>query len=215
MKNLILASLLLSSNLFAASNAISLDTKKYEVTVTIKAVDFGDSHDSSNEYKLDLKLQEMSTKASRDSGNIIGVFKASHSKNIYSNFSRYDRLKIGQSITRKAVIVLPQSVLDNSKLQFAVYESDFSIPIPGPCCININNDDLEMRESIELSLGEQEYTYFGPSAEVNVKVKLISSSKMSLVEIIEAQLKYFYSESYVRLGESTKSMLQYHILKNI
>lgn len=215
MKYLALVSLLLTSNLFAAINTLSFDANTYEVTVTIKAVDYGDSHDSSNEYKLDLKLQEKSTKIPGDAGNIIGVLKASHSKNIYSNFSGYDRLKLGQTVTRKSSVILPQSVLDDSKLKIAVYESDITIPIPGPCCININNDDLEIRESIDLSLGEQEHTYFGPSSEVNVRVKLISRSKMTLVEIINEQLKHFYGDSYLRLGESSKSMLYYHILKNI
>ena len=75
---IILAVLLLCSNSFAST----FETLEYDVTVKITAKNYGDSHDSSNEYKLDLRLQA----APKSLGTTLGVLKASSSKNIYSLF---------------------------------------------------------------------------------------------------------------------------------
>ena len=45
-----------------------------------------------------------------------------------------------------------------------------------PCCININNDDLEVKQLIDLAVGEQNIVFFGESAKVEVTIKLIDKN---------------------------------------
>ena len=204
---MIIAVLLLCSNSFAST----FETLEYDVTVKITAKNYGDSHDSSNEYKLDLRLQA----APKSLGTTLGVLKASSSKNIYSLFSSYQTAKLGQTITRSSKIILPRKVLTKTLLKLNVLESDLTLPVPGPCCLYINQDDQEVKSMIDLSLGEQELVFQGPTANVAVSITLVSRSYLSLEEVVKAQLKHFYEGSFFSVGKPYESNFYYHILKNI
>ena len=94
-------------------------------------------------------------------------------------------------------------------------ESDLTLPVPVPCCLYINQDDEEVKSTIDLSLGEQELVLHGPTADVTVSIKLVSRSYLSLEEVVKAQLKYFYEGSFFSVGKPYESNFYFHILKNI
>ena len=194
-------------------HANSYLTQVLEVSIDVQATGYGDSHDSSNEYKLDLRLQAKTGKIRNDSGPTLGVLKASDSKNVYAFFSPYERINFGDSLNRKTKVILPKTVMEKTKLKLKLLEADFTVPVPGPCCIYINNDDLEIEANIDLSRGEQSLIYKGASSTVFVEIKVISESDMDLDLILEQQMKYLYGESSVRFGKPMDLLLYQHVIK--
>ena len=195
--------------------AKEVETLIYNVEVKITANSYGDSHDSTNEYKLDLRLQAKNGLYPGDSGNTLGVLTASHSSNIYKFFGDYERLQIGETTTRISKVILPANVMKNTLLKLTLLEDDFTVPVPGPCCININNDDLEVKQLIDLAAGEQNILFFGESAKVEVTIKLIEQRLMNLKDILSEQKAYLYNDLVLNLGSTKEANLYRHILENL
>jgi len=212
-KLLLLTTLLFSLSTHASST--QLEAKRLQLTVTIEAINYGDVHDWSNEYKLDMRLSAKHGNVLGRKGDTIGVLRGSHSKNPYVAFSKYETIGLGDQIVKKANITLPVSVLDNSMVILKLFEADFTIPVPGPCCININDDDLEASLDIDLSLGEQIFTVTGKSARINVEIKESAPFFIELPKIIREQKANLFKDSYGHLGKSTDLLLVEHILNNL
>ena len=195
--------------------AKEVETLIYNVEVKITANSYGDSHDSTNEYKLDLRLQAKNGLYPGDSGNTLGVLTASHSSNIYKFFGDFERLQIGETATRISKVILPANVMKNTLLKLTLLEDDFTVPVPGPCCININNDDLEVKQFIDLAEGEKNIVFFGESAKVEVTIKLASQKLMNLKDILNEQKAYLYKDSIITLGSTKEANLYRHILEHL
>lgn len=196
--------------LIAASN--TYDTKTYKVIIEVKAQRFADLHDYTNEYKLNLKLIE---KKSMNNGSTLGIFKISDSKNSFTNFSSKNPLSLGESFKRVTKVILPTTVLEKTMLKISVSEEDFTIPVPGPCCLYINNNDTEVSENIDLSSPEGEYEFIGETAQVKVRIVLINETKEKLNTVVDEQFKYLYNERGFNLTPTYRELLLGHIIKNI
>ena len=206
---LFLAILLL--NLPSIISAKEYSTQVIDVKVTVEAVSFADHHDWSNEYKLDVKL--VSTQNSSDP--VLGLFKISDSKNQFSNFSSKNPLKLGESFTRSTRVILPTTLLNKTGIKITLLEEDFTIPVPGPCCIYINNNDLELTKTITLDQEEKEIILQGTTSEVSITIKVIDSVELELGRILKEQGKYLFRDRDFRVNRSYEKNLYLHFLNNI
>ncbi len=210
-KSLTLAMVLFASNSFA----LEVEAQKLELSVEVKAKNYADVHDSSNEYKVDFSLQDKTGKHDGYPGPIIGVLKISDSQNARLPFSKYETLRLEESFKRKTTIVLPTKTLEDTVLRLRLHEADFSIPFPGPCCILINDDDLELDESVDLIDGSQELTYQTPSAEVKVTIQRVKSFTGNLTDIVNEQLDFIHEDSLLKVGTKDETFFRRHIMENL
>ncbi|MEC7275975.1 MAG: hypothetical protein VXV96_06615 [Bdellovibrionota bacterium] len=212
-------------SLFASfsAQALEVEAKKYEVTVKVKARNSGDYNflgATSNEYQVQLNLEKNNRVTYRSGGS--GTFLISvaplkggdiaHNSGI---LSPYEALKMGEELTRKALVYLPTTVMDKTYLGVTVYESDFTIPIPipcGGCVIPVNEDDVDLKESISLSDGEQELSYITEFSEIKVSIKLVDEGVKELKDIVEEQEEFIFPAS--TFGPDL-NYLKRHIIENL
>ncbi len=201
--------------LTANTSALEVEAQKIELTVEVTAKNYADLHDSSNEYKVDFSLQDKTGKHAGYPGLIVGVLKISDSQNAYRPFSKYETLRLEESFKRKTTIVLPTTTLEDTNLRLKLLEADFTIPVPGPCCILINNDDLELDESVDLLTEDQNLIFHTPSAQVKVTIKKVKTFNAELEEIVNEQLSHLHEESLLHIGTHDETFFRRHIMENL
>lgn len=182
-----------------------------DVKIRVEAITFADHHDWSNEYKLDVKL--VSTQ--EIGAPVLGLFKISDSKNQFSNFSSKNPLKLGESFTRSTRVILPTTLLNKTGIKITLLEEDFTIPVPGPCCIYINNNDLELTKTITLNRGDEDIVFQGNTSEVTINVKVIDRIEWELGKILKEQSKYLHPDKDFRINRSYEKNLYLHFINNI
>ena len=99
-------------------------------------------------------------------------------------------------------------------LKAYVLEYDFNVSFRA-LAVHINNDDLEVKQLIDLAAGEQNILFFGESAKVEVTIKLIEQRLMNLKDILSEQKAYLYKDSIITLGSTKEANLYRHILENL
>ena len=122
---------------------------------------------------------------------------------------------MGEELTRKALVYLPTTVMDKTYLGVTVYESDFTIPVPipcGGCVIPVNEDDVDLKESIALSDGEQELSYITEFSEIKVRIKLVDEGIKELKDIVEEQEEFIFPAP--TFGPDL-NYLKRHIIENL
>ncbi len=206
---LFIAILLLNMPMFISAKEYS--AKILDVRITVEAITFADHHDWTNEYKLDVKLVSTQNKFAP----ALGLFKISDSKNQFSNFTSKNPLKLGESFSRSTRVILPTTVLNKTGIRITLLEEDFTIPVPGPCCIYINNNDLEVSKTISLSNTNEEIFLSGTTSEITISVKLIDTIELGLGSILKEQSRYLYRDSEFRFNQSYEKNLYLHVLNNI
>ena len=105
--------------------------------------------------------------------------------------------------------------MKNTLLKLTLLEDDFTVPVPGPCCININNDDLEVKQLVNLAEGEQNIVFLVKAQKVEVTIKLASQKLMNLKDILNEQKAYLYKDSIITLGSTKEANLYRHILEHL
>jgi|GEM_PF-3495931 len=186
-----------------------VEYSEFEVKVTIKALDYGDPMSSDNEYKIGMKLIDANTR------NSLGSLLGSTSANIHAPFSDFKRIKRGESITVKSKILLPTKTINSVNLSIGAVEADFTIPIPGPCCLMVNDDDSVIYEKLSL----EDHNFSSISADgvtgVEINLKKIAEGSMGLKLLREKQKELFFKESGIRFSESEMARLYSLILDTI
>ncbi len=204
-------SLFIITSLFMTSAFASteVDYSEFEVKVTLKALDYADPISSSNEYKIGVTL------INAESRNNLGSLIGSTSENIHAPFSNYIRIKPGKTVTVKSKILLPTKTIDSVKLRVGAVEADFTLVIPGPCCLLVNDDDSVVYESFIL----ETQTFSSISAdgvtEVEISITKTSQGSMGLKVLREKQKEQFIEETGVRFFESKMANLYSLILDTI
>jgi hypothetical protein len=188
---LLLTSILISS----AFAKTEVDFSKFEVKVTLKAKDYADPFSYKNEYKIGLNLRGTNNHS-------MGALIGSTSANIHAPFSNYIRIEKGGETTVTSMILLPTKSLDSIELRVAAVEADFSIPIPGPCCIIANDDDRVIYERFSLHGQTLSAVSDDGSTEVEVTITKLSEGLMDLSVLKEKQKNLFYEESGIRFFDS-------------
>ncbi|MBC99330.1 MAG: hypothetical protein CME63_16425 [Halobacteriovoraceae bacterium] len=221
----------LKSTIFAAlallasfsSHALEVDAKKYEVTVKVKARNSGDYNflgATSNEYQVQINLQKNQSYRYGDGGSgsfflSVAPLKGGDIAHNSGIFSPYEALRMGEELTRKTIVHLPTNVMYKTYLGVTVYESDFTIPVPipcGGCVIPVNEDDIDLKESISLSDGEQELTYSTEFSDIQISIKLVEEGVKELKDILEEQERYIFPTS--TFGPDL-NYLEKHIIENL
>jgi hypothetical protein len=202
---LFLSSLLITSA-FANSE---VEYSEFEVTVALKALDYADPISSNNEYKIGLSLTDAKTR------NNLGSLIGSTSANIKTPFANYIRIKRGETASVTSTILLPTKTIHSLKFSVAAVEADFTLAIPGPCCIIVNDDDTVIFE--KFSLVDQVHSLVSDDGvtEVDVTIKRVSQGSMELKTLKDKQKDLFIEESGVRFFDSKMLNLYNLILETI
>jgi hypothetical protein len=209
MKNIliVLINFLLLS--FTCAEGLVVSYRQFDIKVEIKAREYADAISSGNEYKLSMTL----VRKEKYDTSMVGVLKGSTSENIYRPLTDNVGLQLGESETFHASVKLPETTANHLNLSVNILEDDFTIPIPGPCCMGANNDDMELRQKLPLAFSQTIKKIKGPSADITITITPSEPKEAPLYEIIESFHDSFFPDSYFGL-RSRRSLLD-TVLKTI
>ena len=196
--------LLLAITTLSAQKAYSqeVEYEEYEVTLNIEAIGYEDTHDSINEYKVGFDLIKV------NGGYLLGSLNGSSAENIYQFLTGYQSIEVGANKDFKTRILLPKKTLAKTLFRVAVIEADLTIPVPGPCCISINDDEQIAFEEIVLAESERTLISETQNTRAHLSIVKVREGEKDINEIKELQGKLFINGGFFSSSWKKLSLLK-------
>lgn len=205
--------------LFFAAHSVSaqgiqdeqVDYVEYEINLNIAALTANHyfPFDSANDYKVGIEL------VGKSGYGMFGTLKGSTSTNIYQYFTAFEKVRIGESADFKARLILPVRMLEAFKLRVTVLEANFTIIVPGPCCLTANNDDRVAFDTYSIEEVETEVTPILDNTAATLTMIKVSDGSKSLEELLSAQRDLFIMDGYFSSAEENLKVLKRYIVKSL
>lgn len=183
--------------------AKEVEYEEYEITLNIEASGYEDTHDSTNEYKVGFDLLKI------NGGYLLGSLNGSTADNIHQYLTGYQSVEVGDNMDFKTRVLLPKKTIEKTFFRVSVLEADFTIPVPGPCCININNDDRIVFEEMVISESEKSLVTESDHTRAHLSIVKVGEGLMDIDDIKKLQ-----SERFLKGGIFSSSWKRLSLLQN-
>ncbi len=185
-----------------SGQAKEVEYEEYEITLNIEASGYEDLHDSTNEYKVGFDLLKI------NGGYHLGSLNGSTAENIHQYLAGYQTLEVGDNMDFKTRILLPKKTIEKTFFRVSVLEADFTVPVPGPCCLNINKDDRILFEELVIAEGEKNLVSESENTRAHLSIVKVGEGLMDISEIKKMQSELFMKGGFFSSSWKRLSLLQ-------
>lgn len=179
-----------------------VEYEEYEITLNIEASGYEDSHDATNEYKVGFDLLKI------NGGYLLGSLNGSTADNIHQYLTGYQTVEVGDNKDFKTRVLLPKKTIAKTFFRVSVLEADFTVPVPGPCCININDDDRIVFEEMVISETEKSLVTESEHTRAHLSIVKVGEGMMDINEIKKLQSDKFINGGFFSSSWKRLSLLQ-------
>lgn len=200
---------------FFAHSAIAQDNQvdyaEYEINLNVAALTANHffPFNSTNDYKVSIEL------VGKNGYGLFGTLKGSTSSNIYQYMTAYRKVLIGESGDFKARLILPIKSLEEFKIRITVLEANFTVIIPGPCCLTANDDDRVAFDTYAIEEIETSVNPLLDNTDATLNITKILEGTSTIDELLSAQRDLFIMDGYFSTAEEKLKALQTVFLRTL